>query len=235
MIKKLKLKYPEQVLGKQLIAGEFDDQKGTIVGVVKDFNTESLIEPIEPVLIANYPGMFRSVAVKLSSPDLQGAIGTIRKNWEETYPQEVFDYQFLDDQIADLYRKEDLQQKLIWAAACIAIIISCLGLLGLVSLITLQRTKEIGIRKVLGASVTQITTLLSRDFLKLVFVAIIIASPVAWYAMNVWLENFAYRINISWWMFALSGLLAVIIALITVGFQAVKAALANPVYSLRTE
>ncbi|MBC7745946.1 MAG: ABC transporter permease [Flavobacterium sp.] len=235
MVYKLGLKDPDDVIGKPLIAGELDEQKGIIVGVVKDFNTKSLIKPVEPVLIASFPDLFSTLAVKLKGQDLQEAISGIRKSWEEIYPQEVFDYQFLDDQIANLYRKEDLQQKVILLAASVAIIISCLGLLGLVSLVTLQRTKEIGIRKVLGASVTSIITLLSKDFIKLIFIAITIASPLSWFFMNKWLQNFAYRIEVQWWVFALAAILAVMIALITISFQAIKAALANPVKSLRME
>ena len=235
MVYKLGLKDPDDVIGKPLIAGELDDQKGIIVGVVKDFNTMSLIKPVEPVLIASFPNLFSTLAIKLKGQDLQEAISGIRKSWEEAYPQEVFDYQFLDDQIANLYRKEDLQQKIILLAASVGIIISCLGLLGLVSLVTLQRTKEIGIRKVLGASVASITTLLSKDFIKLIFIAVIIASPLSWYFMNKWLQNFAYRIEVQWWVFAIAAILAILIALITISFQAIKAALANPVKSLRTE
>lgn len=235
LLNKVGLKNPDDAIGKSLVAGELNNQKGIIVGVVNDFNTKSLIVPIEPVLITSYPSQFSAVGVKLKGGNLHKAIFNIQKSWEEIYPQEVFDYQFLDDQIAALYRKEDLQQKLIWLATSVAIIISCLGLLGLVSLITLQRTKEIGIRKVLGASVTGIVQLLSSDFLKLISIAILIASPLAWWVMNKWLQNFAYRIEIHWWMFALAGSVAVLIAVITISFQAIKAALANPVKSLRTE
>ena len=235
MLKKLGLKNPDEAIGKALVAGELDNLTGTIVGVVKDFNTKTLIEPIEPVLITSYPSQYSTVGVKLKGGDLKEAMQSIQKSWQEVYPTEVFDYQFLDDQIDNLYRKEDLQQKIVWIATSVAISISCLGLLGLVSLITLQRTKEIGIRKVHGASVTNIVSLLSSYFLKLIGIAIILASPLAWYAMNKWLQNFAYRIEIQWWMFVLSGVLAISIAIITISFQAIKAALANPVKSLRTE
>jgi len=235
MIHKLGLKNPGDVIGKSLIAGQFDDQKGTIVGVVKDFNSRSLDVPIGPEVIACVPEKFSTIAIKLNAIDLLSAIINIRKKWEEVYPQEVFEYHFLDDQIAGLYKKEALQQKLISIAGSLAIIISCLGLLGLVSLITLQRTKEIGIRKVVGASVSNIVVMLSTDFLKLVFISILIASPIAWWIINKWINDFAYRIKIEWWVFAVAGLFSVFVALITISFQAIKAAIANPVNSLRTE
>jgi putative ABC transport system permease protein len=235
MLSKLGLKSPEDALGKSLIAGELDNKKGIIVGVVKDFNTKSLLEPIEPVVITTSPSLYSTVGIKLSGRNFQSAINDIRKGWEEAYPKEVFDYQLFDEQIANLYRKEDLQQKLILLSASIAIAISCLGLLGLVSLITLQRTKEIGVRKVLGASANSIIKLLSSDFLKLIFIALVCAFPISWWAINKWMENFAYRIEIQWWMFASAGLLAVSIAILTISFQAARAAIANPVKSLRME
>ncbi len=235
MVSKLGLNTPEQAIGKFLIAGEFDNEKRPIVGVVKDFNTVSLLSPIEPTVIVSYPKNFSSISIKLTGGNLQGGIETIQKSFNEVYPDEIFDYQFLDDQIASLYKKEALQEKIIWITTLIAISISCLGLLGLISLITLQRTKEIGIRKVLGASVTSIVALLSSDFLKLILISIFLASPLAWWAMSKWLQSFAYRIEIEWWMFALAGSVAILIAVITISFQAVKTALANPIKSLRTE
>jgi putative ABC transport system permease protein len=235
MVKKLGLKNPAEVIGKPLEVGQFNDQNGTIVGVVKDFNTKSLEVPIEPVVMASVPDMFTTIGVKLSGTNLQTSIQRIRKDWEEVYPKEVFEYQFLEDKIARLYQKEVLQQKIISLAGSIAVVISCLGLLGLASLVTLQRTKEIGIRKVVGASAGNIAVMLSKDFLKLVLISFLIASPLAWWAIDKWLQNFAYRITVSWWIFVLTGGLAIIIALLTVSIQAIKAALANPVDSLRSE
>ncbi len=235
MIRKLGLKKSGEAIGKSLIVGQFNDQKGTIVGVVKDFNTKSLEVPIEPEVIVNIPGKFSTIGLKLSGTNFQSAISSIRKKWEEVYPREVFEYHFLDDRIAALYKKETLQQKIISISGAVAIIISCLGLLGLVSLITLQKTKEIGIRKVVGASVSNIAVMLSKNFLKLVFISIVIASPIAWWVVNKWLNDFAYRIKIEGWVFAVAGLFSVFIALATISFHAIKAALANPVKSLRTE
>ncbi len=235
MVSRLGLKTAQEAIGKSLVDGELDDQKGAIVGVVKDFNTTSLTTPIGPVLITSYPGRFNMVSIKLKGGDVNNTLKHIKKSYEEVYPVDVFDYQFFDEQIANLYKKEALQEKLIWITTIIAIGISCLGLLGLISLVTLQRTKEIGIRKVLGASVSGIAGLLFSDFLKLVIAAMFVAFPLAWWAMGTWLQNFAHRIEMHWWMFALAGLSAVLIALVTVSFQAVKAALANPVKNLRTE
>ena len=151
------------------------------------------------------------------------------------YPGEVFDFRFFDESIALLYEKDYRIATLINAATFIIIFISCIGLFGLTMFTTKRRTAEIGIRKVLGASVTNITLMLSKDFIMLVLAALVVASPVAWYLMNQWLQNFVYRIAISWWMFVLSGIVAIVLALLTIGFQSVKAAMLNPVKSLRSE
>jgi putative ABC transport system permease protein len=235
MVHDFGFKDPAEVIGKKLTVGEFGDGQGTIVGVVKDFNSQSLAVPISPLVIANVPGKFRAIAVKLDGNNVEHAINEIRKSWQQTFPADVFGYHYVNDQIASLYIKEDLQQKITWIAAAIAIIISCLGLLGLVSLMTLQRTKEIGIRKVLGASAIGITKMLSADFLKLVLIAIVIAIPLATLLMNNWLRQFAYHVSVSGWVLLLAAVLSVVVALITISFQAIKAAIANPVKSLRTE
>ena len=235
MVKKLGLKNPAEAIGKPLEVAQFNDQHGVIVGVVKDFNTKSLEVPIEPVVMASDPGMFSSIGVKLSGKDFRTSVQKIRKDWEHIYPKEVFEFRFLNDKIAALYQKETVQQKIISIAGIIAVVISCLGLLGLASLVTLQRTKEIGIRKVVGASASNIALMLSADFLRLVLVSFLIASPLAWWIANKWLENFAYRIHISWWIFLVTGVISVLISIITVSSQAIKAAVANPVKSLRTE
>jgi len=236
MLSKLGFKSADDVLGKQLLAGGLNDEsRGTIVGVVQDFNTKSLLHAIEPTVIGYNKARQELLAIKLSGGTTKEVISNLQREWQVLFPDKIFNYQFFDDQIASLYKKESLQQKLIWMGAGIAIVISSMGLLGLLSIMMLKRTKEIGIRKVLGASVTSIFRLLSSDFVKLVLIAVLIASPIAWWIMNKWLENFAYRIEIHWWMFALTGLLAIVIALLTVSFQAVKAATANPVDSLRDE
>lgn len=228
----LHLKNTADVLGKPLNAG---DDKGVIVGVVKDFNVKSLLEPIEPSVLLENDRLQTNLAIKLSGSDTRNTIGELQKAYSILFPDQVFTYEFVDEQIAQLYKSQTLQQKLIWSAAVVAILISSLGLLGLISLMTLQRTKEIGIRKVLGASVSQIGLMLSGDFLQMVLLALLVAIPLSWWAMGNWLQNFAYRIQIHWWVFAVTGCAAVLIALLTVSFQAVKAATANPVNSLKDE
>jgi putative ABC transport system permease protein len=232
MANMLRVKSMNDILGKTLLSG---DVKGVIVGIVKDFNVRSLIEPIEPSVILEQKEILTNVAIKLSGTRTENTLSNLRSSYASLLPDQVFSYKFIDEDIARLYKTQNLQQKLISSAAVIAIIISSMGLLGLISLINIQRTKEIGIRKVLGASITNITTMLSKESLLLVSVSFVVASPIALIAMHYWLNGFAYRITIYWWIFALSGLAAVLIALITVSFQSVKAALGNPVESLRSE
>lgn len=226
----------EDVIGKDLLVGDVNgDKKGVIVGIVKDFNATSLKTSILPAVLFPEPKLEMNVALKLSGKQTADVLKNVQTYFTQAFPDKVFTYQFLDEQIARLYQGEILQQKLIWIASGVAIGISSLGLLGLISLVTLQRTKEIGIRKVLGATVNQLVIMLSRDFVLLIILALIIASPLAYFSMHKWLQSYNYRIEISWWMFALAGSLTIIIALITVSFQAIKAALANPVESLRNE
>lgn len=234
MMHMLNVKDPQQIIGKHFTAGDLSGKPGTIVGVVKDFNAKSLNNAIGPEYITTYRPRYQYAGVKISSGDPAAVISRIKKEWRAVYPDNVFEYRFLDEQIADFYQKEDLLNKLITSSAIIAIFISCLGLLGLISLLTLQRTKEIGIRKVLGASVANITGLISADFLKLVTVSVVIASPIAWLIMNKYLQDFAYRVDIKWWVFGATALIALFIACVTVSFQAVKTAMANPVESLRS-
>ncbi|MFD2935910.1 ABC transporter permease [Spirosoma flavum] len=206
----------------------------TVIGVVKNFHFESLrhtIGALAMVLDANSG----AASFRMSSTNLPALIGQIETKWKQVAPDQPFSYAFLEDSFDAMYRAEQRIGTIALTFAVLAIMIACLGLFGLVTFMAEQRTKEIGVRKVLGASVTSIVTLLSKDFLKLVFIAILIASPIAWFAMNRWLQDFAYKIDIEWWMFALAGLLAVGIALLTVGFQSIKAALMNPVKSLKSE
>ena len=205
-----------------------------VIGIVKDFHFKSLHELISPLVmvLAPNPGM---MVVKLKTSDVAGVLATVKKRWTDLGSEEPFTYSFLDDRFNNTYQSE---QKIGWILAIFAgltIFVACLGLFGLAKFTAEQRTKEIGIRKVLGASVAGIVNLLSIDFLKLVLAAFIIASPIAWYIMNKWLQDFAYRINITAWVFVLAALLAVVITIMTVSFQAMKAAVANPVKSLRTE
>lgn len=239
LVRKLGIGDPKQVIGRRLVAGGLDDHQGTIVGVVKDFNVQTLNKPVEPVLITTKRDRYDYAAIKFNggnpAGNQAGLRQRIRKSWEAVYPEHVFEYHYLNEQIDEYYHKEDLLNKLINATAAIAIAISCLGLLGLVSFFTIQRTKEISIRKVLGANARAIMYMLSKDFLKLILLSTLIASPIAWYFMNYWLLDFAYRIKISWWIFFLAGFASILIALITVSYQTVKAAFVNPVDSLRSE
>jgi len=235
VLQKLNIKTPEQAIGHKLTAGEFSDEVGTIVGVVKDFNIQPLNTSIAPALITPKPAYYEFAAVKIAGAQQQRSIEIIQQKWQKTFPQNAFEYHFLDEQLAAFYQKEEMIGKLITVGTMVAILISCLGLLGLISLMTVQRTKEIGIRKVLGATVSSIVTLISKDFVKLIAAAVLVSSPFTWLLMSHWLQNFAYRIEISWWIFATAGASAILIALLTISFQSVKAALANPVESLRSE
>jgi len=206
---------------------------GVIIGVVADFHFRSLHEKIGPMLISNAPGS--SFYIKTTPGNSAAAIAAAGKIWKQTFPDAPFNYNFLDDTYNDLYKTEQQSSLLITLFASIAIAISALGLLGLAAFSAEQKVKEIGIRKVLGASMQHIVSLLSVDFIKMVVIASVLALPVAWWAMNKWLQDFAYRINLSWWIFAASAGIALLIALVTVSYQAIKAAIANPVTSLRSE
>jgi putative ABC transport system permease protein len=225
----------DNVTGKQIVFGLAGSAPGKIVGVVKDFHTSSMHDAIRPVIIFNNPQYFRSVLVHVGPGKLANVLSDIKKTWSAFVPMRPFNYSFLDDEYDALYRTEQRLGTVMSVFCGIAILVTCLGLLGLVTFMVAKRTKEIGIRKVLGASVLSITTLLSKDFLKLVMIAILIALPVAWYFMHDWLKDFAYRIDISWWVVILTVIIALLVALITISLQAVKAAIANPVKSLRTE
>jgi putative ABC transport system permease protein len=210
-------------------------REGKIIGVMQDFHFRSLQQPIKPLTMRIEPDGCDLLSVNISGGNVPATLASIEKKWKEMIPNRPFSYFFMDEFFDRQYRGEERFGNLFLNFAILAIFISCLGLLGLASYSTMQRTKEIGVRKVLGASVTNITTLLSSDFIKLVLIAIIIASPLAYMGMHKWLENFAYRTGVSWWIFLLAALAAIFIALFTVSFQAIKAAVANPVKSLRTE
>jgi putative ABC transport system permease protein len=225
------------VIGKQIVWNENEDTMYnlTVVGVVKDFHFTSLRSEIKPFAFVTEPPREGLLTLKLDASNLQSTIAQIEKKWNKFSPDRPFQYSFLDETFSQLYQSEERFKKVFLNITALAIIIACLGLFGLAAFVTEQRTKEIGIRKVLGASVTNITKLLSKDFLKLVLVAVVIASPVAWWVMNKWLEDFTYRINIGIWIFIAAGIVALLIALLTVSFHAVKSAIANPVKSLRSE
>jgi putative ABC transport system permease protein len=221
----------EEAIGQKL---DFNGRIGEIKGVVQDFHFASLHSPIEPLVL--FPGDWsNNLLVKTKGENIAQTITFISKKWKELAPYRPFEYRFIDDDYQKMYDAEMRIGQVFNIFSAIAVLLACLGLFGLSAYSIKQRVKEIGIRKVLGASVTHITTLLSIDFLKLVLIAILIASPIAWWAAGLWLKDFVYHINIGWWIFGLAGIMASSIALLTVSFQAIKAAVANPVKSLRTE
>jgi len=240
-VKQLGLGTPEKALGQKLWwtvwgAKNPDSLKeGQVIGVVKDFHFASLRNEIKPFAFFVNPRAQNTMLVKISGNNIAGTIAQIENKWRLSHSERELDYTFLDETFAKLYNAESRFQKVFVSMVILGILIACLGLLGLATFAAQQRIKEIGIRKVLGASVTNIVRLLSKDFLKLVFIAFIIALPVGWYAANKWLQDFAYRINIKWWVFPLAGSIAILIAFFTISFQAIKAAISNPVKSLRTE
>ena len=233
-VKKLGVRNPQDIIGKKI--SFWDGQlKGTVVGVVKDFNGNSLAEPMAAVVMSTWKAIYQTIAVKLQARQSKPTLAAIEKLWKAAYPEYVYEYQFLDEKIASFYKQEDQLSQLYKVFAGIAVFISCLGLYGLVSFMSVQRTKEIGIRKVLGASVLNIVYLFSKEFTLLIGIAFLIATPVAYYFMNSWLENFSYRISIGISIFILTILASITIAWLTVGYRAIRAATANPVNSLRTE
>ncbi len=224
----------EDVIGKNFGYG---NRNGKLIGVFKDFHFESLHQRIVPLvlLIPRSPDNYGRISIKIGGGNMSNALKHIEKTWNTFLPEIPYEYSFLDENFARLYKTEEKQKMILGLFSSLAIFIACLGLFGLSAFAISQRIKEIGIRKVLGADVSTIVSLLSKDFLKLVGIAALLAFPVAWYYMDKWLQDFAYRISMPWWVFILAGILAAIIALVTIGFQAIKAALANPVKSLRTE
>ena len=231
-VRLLGYKTPEEAIGKRIMMGR---RTCDIVGVVGDFHQKSLRYPLEPTILGPFFGTDNPVSVKVNPANLSATIAAIKSKYDQFFPGNLFDYFFLDEKFNEQYKNDQLFGKVFGRFAIFAILVASLGLLGLSLFATLQRTKEIGVRKVLGASVSSIVMLLSKDFIRLVIFAFIIASPLAWYVMHTWLQDFAYRIQINWWVFAIAGMLAVLIALITISFQAIKAATSNPVRSLRTE
>jgi putative ABC transport system permease protein len=214
---------------------ELDDKRIPVAGVIRDFHLRSLRSQIEPLVLVLHEARGDKLLIRIKPQNVAAALAYVEKTYKTINPNQPFEYTFLDQTFADQYRDDERKGNLFLAFSSMAIFIACLGLFGLATFTAEQRTKEIGVRKVLGASVASIVTLLSKDFLKLVLVAIVIASPIAYYAMHRWLQDFAYRVDISWWIFGLAGLLAVGIALLTVSFQSIRAALVNPVKSLRSE
>ena len=233
--KTLGYRNPADAVGKPITVPQFGGWNPIVVGVVNDYHQVSLKKPLEPsaFFCTLYGGEFYSLRVNMTNIDK--TISEVQKAWTKAFPGNPFEYFFLDEYFNKQYQSERKFGKLFTGFAILAVIIGCLGLFGLSAYTASQRIKEIGIRKVLGASVMDVTSMLSKDFLKLVIISIVIATPIAWFVMNSWLKDFSYRIDIGWWVFAVAGLSALVIAMLTVSYQAIKAAMANPVKSLRSE
>jgi putative ABC transport system permease protein len=232
----LGFKNPQDAIGKYINTEMAD--KSIVTGVVKNFNYQSLKDEIGGYIyyeMNDAPESIRTLLVRYKTQNLPLLLKQLQDVFKNDLPGTAFYYEFLDKHVQDLYVSEHHTEDIVVIFSLIAIFIACLGLFGLAAFSSEQRTKEIGIRKVLGASISGITKLLTLDFLKLIMLSFVIASPIAWWAMNKWLNNFAYRINVHWWVFAVAGLLALLIAFITVSFLAIKAAIANPMESLRSE
>ncbi|AYA35976.1 FtsX-like permease family protein [Hymenobacter oligotrophus] len=240
-VKELGFGTPQQALGKRLEWEVWNDRNpdslkvGKVIGVVKDFHYKSLYDKLEPAVLQIFPGAYWKVAVKIKSDNLGSSVDGVKQVWAKFSPESPIEYKFLDDNFEEMYRAEDKLNTLLWVFTGIAIFVGCLGLFGLATYAAERRKKEIGIRKVLGADVSTIVGLLSKEFLKLVLVAAIIAFPVAWYVMHKWLQDFAYRIDMPLWAFVVAAVAAGTVAFLTVSYQAVRAATANPINNLRAE
>jgi len=231
-VKTLGFSSPQAAVGRTIMNG---NKKWAIIGVVADYHQKSLHFPIEPTLLEPVLNIQNQISIKIIPTNVTATVAAIKAKYQSFFPGNLFDYSFLDEQYNAQYKNDELFGKAFGIFGGFAIFIACLGLLGLSLFATIQRTKEIGVRKVLGASVSNIVILLSKDFIKLVLIAIVIAVPFAWYILHNWLQDFAYRISISWWIFGLAGMVSILVALATISFQAIKAAGANPVRSLRSE
>jgi ABC-type antimicrobial peptide transport system permease subunit len=227
--------HPEQALNKFL---QFNGKNIPIVGIMKDFHDQNTHALISPIVLGGNNGSFFHIKLKPNNTDgssWKATIAAMQKAFKQIYPEEDFNYQFFDDTLAKMYEAEQQTAGLLKWATGLAILISCMGLLGLVIYTTNTRTKEIGIRKILGASVVNIVSILSKDFVRLVIIAFVIAAPIAWWTMYKWLQSFAYKTSMSWWVFVISGAAMLLLALITLSIQTIKTAVANPAESLRTE
>jgi len=224
-------KDPQDAIGKKISNGD----TLTVIGVIQSFHHMGLQKPIDPQLISLRPNARNAYSIKLQTNELQGTVAAVKALWSKYFPNDPFNYFFLDDEFNAQYQSDQRFGQMFTLFASLAILIACFGLIGLSAYNILQRTKEVGIRKVLGASVRNVVFILSKDFLALVIVSFVIATPIAWFVMHSWLQDYAYRIEINWWVFGVAGALALLIALSTISYQAIKAAIANPVKSLRSE
>jgi putative ABC transport system permease protein len=233
-VKQLGFNTPEEIIGKNVNIG-LNDMVAPVIGVVKDFHIRSFHETIKPVMIVNFPYFYYDAGIKIDTRNMSSTIDFIKKAWMELNPNYYFEYSFLDDHVATLYREEERTFTSFKILSGLSIFIACLGLYGLISFMANQKQKEVGIRKVLGASVVNIMMLFSKEFIKLIFIAFLIACPAVWYFMDEWLQGFAYRVNIQWTTLFVAVLMTIAIALATVSYRAIRAAFVNPANTLRTE
>jgi putative ABC transport system permease protein len=222
---------PASAIGKELT---FNGRKGEIIGVLKDFNFKPVHQAVEP-LVMKFNGSGGNLIVRTTPENIKNILAQVKNAFRDVYADYPFSYGFVDEELSKLYISEQQMGKLFNVFAILSVIVSGLGLFGLSAYAVQKRIKEIGVRKVLGASVTGIVSMLSKDFIKPVAIAAVIAFPTAWWIMNQWLQGFAYRVGINWWIFAVAGIITLVIAFVTISFQTIKAALANPIKSLRTE
>lgn len=232
--KKLGFTNPNDVIDKHVTSG-LNDIEAPIIGVVKDFHVKSLHSSIAPVILVHYPHFYVDAGIRVNTTNLRETISFIEKTWSEVHPEYYFEYKFLDEHLAGMYRQEERTFTLFMIFSGISIFIGCLGLYGLISFMANQKLKEVGIRKVMGASVNNIIMLFSKEFVRLITVAFIIAAPLSWFVMNEWLADFAYRIDVQWWVFAIGLASTMIIAVATVSYRSYRAATSNPVETLRSE
>jgi putative ABC transport system permease protein len=229
-------KTPEAAIGKTFIRGQISDgKKGQIIGVVKDFDFNSLSNPMEPLVMDVNPPRFTEFAISIQSDHVNETIAHVNQLWDKMFPERVFEYSFLDKDIDAQYRDKENFSRMIEYFAIVAILLSCSGLFSLSLFMAVKRSREIGIRKVLGASTSGIILLLTGGFFRTIVLSAFIACPIAWWLMHEWLNGFAYHINISWWVFVVACFLSLIIFFITIGYQSLKAAMTNPVVSLKSE
>jgi hypothetical protein len=232
LLRYMGMKNPEEALNKQM---DIHDVVGPIVGIVKDFHSTGFKDRYSGVIFAPHRRWYNQAGIKLSAVQAPATLKAIESLWNKNFPDYVFEYGFLNESIESFYRQENQLAQLYKIFAGIAIFLGCLGLYGLASYMSVQRIKEVGIRKVLGASIGSIVYLFTKEFILLIAIAFLIAAPLAWYFMNQWLQDYAFRINISWWIFVAGGLTSILVALATVSYRAVRAAVVNPVDSLRSE
>jgi len=233
-VKALGFTSPQDVIGRYVTFG-LNDISAPVIGVIKDYHIQSMHKSVLPVLMVNFPAFYYDAGIKFSGGYSAASISSVAKIFESIYPNDLFESRFLNDHLASLYKEEKRTQQLFNLFTFLSIVINVLGLVGLLSFMIEQRTKEIGVRKVLGASIANISIILSKDFIRLIGIAFLIAAPIAWYIMNNWLQEFAYRTPISWWIFAVTIAGALLVTCLAVGYQTLRAALMNPVKSLRSE